>query len=323
MNTTDTKHLFERFAAHKAKHATCIPYNAVNVPGISDESGTLNALKESDMPKSSERTDSASKSESKSETVSILARLSGVKQNDAENDAGESVRQIAESRGISGICEDSHFDLRRTSESVPAAASESEYESSCSENASAERKKRDRLRLHITTGQAALAITVLVAALCACIAMLISQSQNMNRLTAGMAWKSVSGTEKSSSGTPSGNSQSGNSQSASPQSLSSSAQTETDESGFESESENKSSSQSSSQIPSEHSEQYSSSKLININKATSEQLQTLDGIGPSTAEKIISYRKSHGAFSSVDDLIEIPGIGAKTVEKLRNAVTVK
>ena len=316
MNTTDTKHLFERFAAHKAKHAACVPYNAVSVPGISDESGTLNALKESDMPKSSERTDRASKSESKSETVSILARLSGVKQNDAENDAGESVRQIAESRGISGICEDSHFDLRGTCESVPAAASE--CESSYSENASAERRKRDRLRLHITTGQAALAITVLVAALCACIAMLISQSQNMNRLTAGMAWNSVSGTERSSSGT-----QSGNSQSASPQSLSSSAQTETDESGFESESENKSSSQSSSQIPSENSEQSSSSKLININKATSEQLQTLDGIGPSTAEKIISYRKSHGAFSSVDDLIEIPGIGTKTVEKLRNAVTVK
>lgn len=318
MNTTDTKHLFERFAAHKAKHATCVPYNAVSVLGISDESGTLNALKESDMPKSSERTDSASKSESKSETVSILARLSGVKQNDAENDAGESVRQIAESRGISGICEDSHFDLRGTCESVPAAASESECESSYSENASAERKKRDRLRLHITTGQAALAITVLVAALCACIAMLISQSQNMNRLTAGMAWNFVSDTEKSSSGT-----QSGNSQSASPQSPSSSAQTETDESGFESESENKSSSQSSSQIPSENSEHSSSSKLININKATSERLQTLDGIGPSTAEKIISYRKSHGAFSSVDDLIEIPGIGTKTVEKLRNAVTVK
>ena len=52
------------------------------------------------------------------------------------------------------------------------------------------------------------------------------------------------------------------------------------------------------------------------------QLQTINGIGPSTAEKIIRYRTSKGAFKSIDDLKKVNGIGDKKLEKLRPYVTI-
>ncbi len=58
-------------------------------------------------------------------------------------------------------------------------------------------------------------------------------------------------------------------------------------------------------------------KPININAATSEELQQVPGIGPATAEKILQMRKSHGAFKSVDDLLAIRGLGPKRLEKMR------
>jgi competence ComEA-like helix-hairpin-helix protein len=58
-------------------------------------------------------------------------------------------------------------------------------------------------------------------------------------------------------------------------------------------------------------------KPVNINAATSEELQQVPGIGPATAEKILQMRKSYGAFKSVDDLLAIRGLGAKRLEKMR------
>ncbi len=46
---------------------------------------------------------------------------------------------------------------------------------------------------------------------------------------------------------------------------------------------------------------------LNLNTATLEQLDTLDGVGPATAQKILDYREEHGGFSSVDELDQIPG----------------
>ena len=63
--------------------------------------------------------------------------------------------------------------------------------------------------------------------------------------------------------------------------------------------------------------------LININTADSETLQKIPGVGPSTAEKIISYRLSHGRFSSIEELTNIPGIGAKTLEKMKGYITAR
>jgi competence protein ComEA len=61
---------------------------------------------------------------------------------------------------------------------------------------------------------------------------------------------------------------------------------------------------------------------INLNSATTEQLDTLDGVGPATAQKILEYRTQHGGFSSIDDLAQIPGIGPKKLEALKTQVTV-
>jgi competence ComEA-like helix-hairpin-helix protein len=63
-------------------------------------------------------------------------------------------------------------------------------------------------------------------------------------------------------------------------------------------------------------------KPVNINTATSEELQQVPGIGPATAEKILQMRKSYGAFKSVDDLLAIRGLGPKRLEKMRKYLTV-
>ena len=61
---------------------------------------------------------------------------------------------------------------------------------------------------------------------------------------------------------------------------------------------------------------------VNINSATKEQLESLDGIGPVKAQAIVDHRKAHGPFKTVDDLRNVKGIGTKRMEKLRNDVTV-
>jgi competence protein ComEA len=59
---------------------------------------------------------------------------------------------------------------------------------------------------------------------------------------------------------------------------------------------------------------------VHLNTATLEQLDTLPGVGPATAQKILDYRTEHGAFSSVDELDAVPGIGPKRLEDLRKLV---
>lgn len=61
---------------------------------------------------------------------------------------------------------------------------------------------------------------------------------------------------------------------------------------------------------------------VNINTADSDTLQTLPGIGASRAEDIIAYRLEHGPFRRVSDLTQVKGIGAGTLEKLRELITV-
>jgi len=61
---------------------------------------------------------------------------------------------------------------------------------------------------------------------------------------------------------------------------------------------------------------------VNLNTANSEELQSVPGIGPVTADKILQMRKSYGAFKSVDDLTAIRGIGPKRLEKMRKYLTV-
>jgi competence protein ComEA len=59
---------------------------------------------------------------------------------------------------------------------------------------------------------------------------------------------------------------------------------------------------------------------VSLNSATAAQLDTLDGVGPATAQKILDWRREHGGFRSIDDLGEVPGIGPKRLAALREKV---
>jgi competence protein ComEA len=61
---------------------------------------------------------------------------------------------------------------------------------------------------------------------------------------------------------------------------------------------------------------------LNLNQATAEQLDALDGIGPGLAAKILAFREQHGGFAAVDELDQVPGIGAGRLQALRDLVTV-
>ncbi len=63
-------------------------------------------------------------------------------------------------------------------------------------------------------------------------------------------------------------------------------------------------------------------QAIDINTATATELATIKGIGPKKAEAIVKYRTEHGAFQSVDDLVNVPGIKAKTLNNIKDKVSV-
>lgn len=61
---------------------------------------------------------------------------------------------------------------------------------------------------------------------------------------------------------------------------------------------------------------------VKINEASEDELMTLSGIGPAKAEAIIAYREEHGPFQQLDDLLEISGIGEKTLEQFEDTIVV-
>jgi competence protein ComEA len=61
---------------------------------------------------------------------------------------------------------------------------------------------------------------------------------------------------------------------------------------------------------------------VNLNTATTEELDTLPGVGPTTAEAIIAHREANGPFTSVDQLLDVRGIGDAKLADLRDLVTV-
>jgi competence protein ComEA len=62
---------------------------------------------------------------------------------------------------------------------------------------------------------------------------------------------------------------------------------------------------------------------VNLNTATAAQLDALPGVGPSTAAKIVADREKNGPFRTADDLMRVPGIGAKKFDSLKDLVTVR
>ena len=73
---------------------------------------------------------------------------------------------------------------------------------------------------------------------------------------------------------------------------------------------------------SETSSNQSKGKLVNINTATASDLQTLDGIGPSLATRIVEYRNSNGKFKKIEDIKNVSGIGDSKYAKIKDYIKV-
>ena len=62
--------------------------------------------------------------------------------------------------------------------------------------------------------------------------------------------------------------------------------------------------------------------LININTASASELDALQGVGPSTAQKIIDYRTENGGFKTIDEIKNVPGIGDAKFAAMKDSITV-
>ena len=152
------------------------------------------------------------------------------------------------------------------------------------------RLQRNKPRLRFTPGHALAAVLLLVAVTCASLTLLVQQSANYAAVSQSQAIDEAASASVTHADTPTGETQS-----------------ETSEQN---------------QAQEEQSQPAPADNRINLNTATSEQLQTINGIGPSIAGKILEYRKQIGQFTSVDQLLDVSGIGSKTLEKIRPEVTV-
>ena len=62
---------------------------------------------------------------------------------------------------------------------------------------------------------------------------------------------------------------------------------------------------------------------LDLNQASVEELDTLPGVGPAIARRIVAFREKNGAFKRIEDLMNVRGIGEKTFLRLRDLITVK
>ncbi|MFR1654762.1 ComEA family DNA-binding protein [Bifidobacterium catenulatum] len=157
--------------------------------------------------------------------------------------------------------------------------------------------KRDRPRLVFQPIHAIIAILTLSCALCASLTMLVQQAIHYSALQQTQITQSkqsqANGTTKDGA--------------------SSAATTPNQQPSMEQNGQNKQTSE-----PTEPSDP--ADGLLNINTAGSNELQTLKGVGPVTAQRIIDYRNQIGRFDNVDQLLEVKGIGEKTLAKFRDQV---
>ncbi len=61
--------------------------------------------------------------------------------------------------------------------------------------------------------------------------------------------------------------------------------------------------------------------MVNINKATTQELESIKGIGPMLAERIIQFRGTNGRFERLEDLVHVPGIGPAKYERIKSQIT--
>lgn len=206
---------------------------------------------------------------------------------------------------------------------------------------SALKSNKSSPRFHMKPVHTLAIMFVLVVALCASLTMLISQSLTYQRVqnskseslqkiedNADYSKHSFDDLEDSNSkkNNKNGESDYGSESNESDESASS-ENSEVSESKESSEisqnSRNSRNSQSRKSRKSKSASNKSDTFRININTATVDQLQSLKGIGPKTAARIIAHRKRVGGFKSLEDLLQIKGIGPKTLNKFRGNVEVK
>lgn len=161
-------------------------------------------------------------------------------------------------------------------------------------------------RMSFTPGHALAAILLLVAVTCASLTLLVRQSLNYAAASRPQERQTVQ-TYESQEAEASAGGRTNRSQ----------AQHDSDQ-----EKSGQSQSDSTSASQAERFSTQSDGGLVNLNTATLEELDSISGIGPVTARKILDYRQQIGMFSSVDQLLEVSGIGVKTLEKMRAKVTV-
>ena len=65
----------------------------------------------------------------------------------------------------------------------------------------------------------------------------------------------------------------------------------------------------------------SKTESINLNLSTASELEAIPGVGPSTAQKIVDYRHSHGSFKTLEELTQVNGIGEKSLQKIYPYIT--
>lgn len=172
-------------------------------------------------------------------------------------------------------------------------------------------------RFHMKPVHTLAIMFVLVVALCASLTMLISQSltyqrvQNSKSESLQKIEDNADYSKRSFDDLEDSNSKKNNKNGESDYGIESSESDESSESSKSNESREVSESNKSGTL------------RININTATVDQLQSLKGIGPKTAARIIAHRKRVGGFNSLEDLLQIKGIGTKTLNKFRGNVEVK
>ena len=69
------------------------------------------------------------------------------------------------------------------------------------------------------------------------------------------------------------------------------------------------------------SEKAAAQAVVNVNKASVAELETVKGIGPMLAQRIITDREANGRFEQLDDLVRVPGIGQAKLEKIKSQLT--
>jgi competence protein ComEA len=65
-----------------------------------------------------------------------------------------------------------------------------------------------------------------------------------------------------------------------------------------------------------------STEKVNLNNATEDQLQTLPGVGPAMAKRIVEYRNKNGKFTKVEDILNVKGIGEKKFQRMKDRLVV-